>query len=253
MIAPANRVLPSGLLTVSATVTGLTDPIAGATMTFDVYSHYDVDCSSTPMFTSVKTVTLAGTMATATSDAFMGTYRYGNSLIVTYGDDANNPSVSTICRRLDTAPDPPPQMFARAFAERVTAATSPRHDRLAPHAFTTTGRIVLRARTCAPKVKPAPGAANCIPHAGLCPPGEADQDFCTRLDRTQLCTGSVTVRLQRRGITVSSRTVAVKADCSYRSRVSFHGRAGALTVRARFKGNKILSPMSSIRHTVRSG
>jgi len=63
----------AGRLTDQATVTGLVNPVPGATVTFRLYAPSAPTCTGTPLLTSVKPVALAGTTATATSDAFRPT------------------------------------------------------------------------------------------------------------------------------------------------------------------------------------
>ena len=146
--------------------------------------------------------------------------------------------------------------IVRGFAQVVTAKTTPTRDRTRPYSFTTTGRVVPPPRYCNPGESPSLGTGNCTPI--LCPPGVLDVRYCLRPGRSVICTGVVTVRFQRRpSTTISSRSVGLKPDCTYRSRVSFRlrlpTRRGPFTVRARFQGNPVMQPKNSARHLVRAG
>ena len=137
----------------------------------------------------------------------------------------------------------------------ISIKVSPTRDRTRPYTFTTTGRITLPTRFCAPGVSPTPGAGNCIPIS--CPAGTTDPAYCTRPSRALICPGIVAVRFQKRGTTISSRNVRVRSDCTYRSRVTFRTRLavrrGTFTVRARFQGNTVLRPRTSSTRRVRAG
>lgn len=145
--------------------------------------------------------------------------------------------------------------IVRGTPLQVTNTTVPRRDRFRPYTFTTTGRMVPPGRYCAPGVNPGPGTANCIPI--FCLPGQTDLKYCLIPGRRTICTGVVSVRFQKRNTTISSRNVALSADCTYRSRVTFHTRlrtrTGNLRVRARFQGNVILEPRNSVTRIVRAG
>jgi len=141
----------------------------------------------------------------------------------------------------------------RAQPVQVTRTTTPRRDRFRPYTFTTTGRIVPPANYCAPGQSPA--GASCVPI--VCPPGATNVAYCTVPGLGVICSGSVTVRVQKRGITISGRVVGVRPDCTYRSRVTFRSRLptriGRLSFRARFQGNVVLEPKSSSTGTVLAG
>lgn len=81
-------------ITDTATVSGRVSPVAGATVTFNLYGDGDLGCIAAPVFTS--TVPLAAD-GTATSDSYTpstaGTYRW----IATYNGDVNNAAVSGAC------------------------------------------------------------------------------------------------------------------------------------------------------------
>jgi hypothetical protein len=111
--ASANVALGSGTLTDSATVSGLASPQAGSTVEFRLYGPDDATCAGTPLLTSTKTVTVNGSTATATSDAFTptqtGTYRW----VASYSGDANNLAKAGACNDPNesttvTAPPAPP-------------------------------------------------------------------------------------------------------------------------------------------------
>jgi hypothetical protein len=138
---------------------------------------------------------------------------------------------------------------------KVSASTTPKRDRTRPYVFTTTGRVTVPSKFCAPNVAPGSGSKNCIPIK--CPAGATNPSYCTRPARSVICSGKVNVRFQKRQTTISSRNVTLRADCSYRSRVTFHTllptRIGNLTVRARFQGNAVLKPRTSANRIVRAG
>ena len=86
-----------GQLTDQVTVTGLVNPVPGATVTFRLYPPSASTCTGTPEFTSTKPVTLSGTTATATSDAFTPTVSGVHHWVATYDGDANNLPRSGAC------------------------------------------------------------------------------------------------------------------------------------------------------------
>jgi hypothetical protein len=145
----------------------------------------------------------------------------------------------------------------RATTELITATTTPKRDRTRPYTFTTVGQIFPPPRFCGPGASPtAPaGPGNCIPI--LCPPGSLNPAYCVQPPLSVICSGTVTVRVQRGQTTISSRNVLVRPDCTYSSRVSFRtrlrSRRGTLRVRARFQGNVLLSSATSSTKTVRAG
>jgi hypothetical protein len=143
--------------------------------------------------------------------------------------------------------------ITRANPRQVTLTVTPRRDRRSPYTFTSTGRIVPPSRYCTPSENPF--AAGCIPI--LCPPGVSDIRYCLIPGRGVICSGTVTVRYQKRSTTISSRVVSVRPDCTYRSRVTFRTglgiRRGSLRAQARFGGNAVLLPRRSSTRTVRAG
>jgi len=147
------------------------------------------------------------------------------------------------------------QAINRGFTERVTNTTTPKRDRLRPYTFTTKGRIVVPTRYCAPGVDPVRGAGNCIPI--VCPPGTTNLLYCKIPTRAEICAGKVNVKVTKRNTAVSSRTVKVRSDCTYRSRVSFRlrlsTRVGTLRFRPRFLGNQVLQPRKGPSRTARAG
>jgi hypothetical protein len=91
--------LVSGQLTDQATVSDLYNPSGGATVTFHLFPPSSPSCAAgTEVFTDTQVVTLAGTVATATSGAFVpkvaGT---GYHWIATYDSDLNNNPVGGAC------------------------------------------------------------------------------------------------------------------------------------------------------------
>jgi hypothetical protein len=143
--------------------------------------------------------------------------------------------------------------IVRTNPRQVTLTVRPRRDRTRPYTFTSTGRIVPPRRYCTPTENPF--TTGCVPI--FCPPGVTDVRYCLLPGLGVLCTGTVTVRFQKRSTTISSRVVSVRPDCTYRSRVTFHTRlftrVGTLRVQARFGGNAVLLPRRSPKRTVRAG
>ena len=88
--------LGAGSLTDSATVSGRSNPLAGATIIFNLYGPNDATCADPPIFTSAPVAyPVAG--GPVTSPAFTptsaGTYRWR----ATYSGDANNNGVTGAC------------------------------------------------------------------------------------------------------------------------------------------------------------
>lgn len=141
----------------------------------------------------------------------------------------------------------------RAVTQAVTSSTTPKVDRTRPYTFTTTGRIVP-APPCAPGTR---ANATCI--APICLAGTTDPKYCENVPRSLLCTGKVTIRFKKRGgiFTTSSRSVGLRPDCTFRSRVTFRTtnplRRGVLKVSTRFEGNVFLLPKNARTHLVRAG
>jgi len=126
-----------GQLTDQATVTGLVNPVAGATVTFRLYPPSASTCTGTPVFTNTKPVTLSGTTATATSDAFTPTVAGVYHWVATYDGDANNLPMSGTCGEVTqtrtvsvatTTPPPPalPAVTTPAPATTPVPAATPR-------------------------------------------------------------------------------------------------------------------------------
>lgn len=138
---------------------------------------------------------------------------------------------------------------------QVTNTTTPRRDRTLPYTFTTTGRVIPPPRYCTPGQTPGRRAANCIPV--LCPAGVTDPRYCVFPGRGVICSGSVTVRVQKRGTTISSPTVALRPDCTFISTVTFRTRlrtrTGILSFQARFAGNSVMLPKNSATKSARAG
>ena len=148
----------------------------------------------------------------------------------------------------------PTPSVTRANPVRVTLTVTPRRDRRSPFTYTSTGRVVPPSPYCKPGQDPQAGRG-CIPI--LCPPGATTTTYCLFPGARVICSGTVTVRFQKRLTTISSRRVGLRPDCTYRSRVSFDlrlsTRRGVFTVRARFSGNVLLNPRNSATRTVRAG
>jgi Ca2+-binding RTX toxin-like protein len=106
----------------------------------------------------------------------------------------------------------------------ITAKTTPKKDGNVPYAFRTSGRV-------------------------LPPAGVSDAVGCSG--------GHVTVAFRAGKKTVSSRRVATKADCTYRSAVTFLIPArlhpSKLTVLVRFTGSSVLGPRSRKAYAVKVG
>lgn len=146
---------------------------------------------------------------------------------------------------------------ARATTEAITAKVTAKRDRTRPYTFTTVGKIEPPPRFCAGNTAPtAPtGVANCLPL--ICPKGSTNPAYCVQPPLGVICSGTVTIRFQKGKSTISSRSVLLKPDCTYTSRVSFrtrsNSRKGVFRVRARFQGNVLLTSVNSPIRTVRAG
>ena len=115
-IASGDIIVGAGVLTDQATVSGLVNPIAGATVTFRLYGPNDGNCTGTPVFTQVVPLVLGAgnTTGTAQSGSYTptaaGVYRW----IASYSGDANNADIAGPCgeatetRTVTTPPPPPP-------------------------------------------------------------------------------------------------------------------------------------------------
>ena len=95
-VASDDIVLGVGLLSDTATVSGLVNPQAGATIDFRLYGPDDTTCSNTPIFTSLG-VTYPAAGGTVSSAPFLpevsGTYRW----VASYSGDAYNNPVAGAC------------------------------------------------------------------------------------------------------------------------------------------------------------
>jgi hypothetical protein len=139
----------------------------------------------------------------------------------------------------------------RVPTQEATSSTTPQRDRTRPYTFTTTGRAVPPPY-CA--VGAPQNAGNCVPL--LCAPGVTNTAYCVPPPIVLLCSGNVTVRFRRGASTISTRSVEVQPDCTYRSRVTFRSRtlvSTTLRVSVRFEGNDFLFPESAPTQTVRVG
>ena len=133
----------------------------------------------------------------------------------------------------------------RIAPQKVTAASTPKVERIRPYTFTTTGKVVPPPYCTF--AGPA-GSARCV--RLLCPPGATTLAYCTK---PPVCTGTVRVRFKRLNRTISARRAALRTDCTYRSRVAFHSSRlrGRLRVLVGFLGNGFLLPKRATTHTVR--
>ena len=142
--AAANVIL-GGPTSDQANLTGLVNPVEGATVTFRLYPPSDALCAGAPLFTSIKPVTLTGTTATATSDPFTptvtGVYRW----VATYAGDANNEPVSGTCgaagENVSVALVPPPFPAKLEIARARVLGGARRLDVLAPITKRASGRV----------------------------------------------------------------------------------------------------------------
>lgn len=129
----------------------------------------------------------------------------------------------------DRCPDRPARGSSNGCPARVqprtlTAAARPSRDRRAPYRYAFAGRLVL-------------------------PSGIAAAEGCT---------GRVSIQIKRGRATVSTRTRAIRPDCSWGSSVSFTsrsrlGRTGRLNVGVRFFGNDVLLPRGARTLQIRAG
>ncbi len=129
---------------------------------------------------------------------------------------------ATAVPTVSATPAPAPTVVAKPLT-RVSPAlslvASPKRARRAPYRFTLSGKLTVPAQ------------------AGS-------------------CSGRVAIRIKRGTRTLSSRTVAVKSNCSYRVTVKLSARAAGpakLTVQASFQGNQGLLPKSAKSVSVRTG
>ena len=112
------------------------------------------------------------------------------------------------------APGPAPASARVRVPPLLSATVSPRRDRRAPYRFVTRGRVS------------APRGVAC---GG----------------------GVVAVQVKERGQTISTRRARVRADCTFRSAVTF-ARPGRLSFRVRFGGSELLTP-AAVRRSGRAG
>jgi len=250
--------LGTGSMTDTVTVNGRVSPVEGGVVDFRAYAPSDTTCSRAAVFQSLGLAyPVAG--GPVTSAAFTptraGTYRW----IASYRGDGNNAPVVSACDTSNAtvvAPGRASQRVPnRAQTRKVTAKTTPKRDRTKLYTFTTTGRV-QPPPYCAPTANPRSVGADCV--LPICPADSIDPADCAQPSRALLCsTGKMTIRFVRIAYTVSSRSVGIRRDCTYRSRVSFKSsipiRKGALTVQVRFEGNSFLLPKRAPRHIVRAG
>jgi hypothetical protein len=95
--ASANVALGAGTLSDVATVSGRSNPLAGATITFTLYGPNDATCAGPPAFSPSAVVAYPVGGGQVSSPAFTptqsGTYRW----VAAYSGDANNNAVTGAC------------------------------------------------------------------------------------------------------------------------------------------------------------
>ena len=127
--------------------------------------------------------------------------------------------------------------LTRVSPRRVAFTTTPRRDATRAYTFTTKGRVFAPPRCGAGAASAS--AAGCIPLTA------------------RACAGEVTVTFKRLVATISARTVRLRPDCSFASRVAFRGRSrqvrGTLRVLVHFSGNATLKPRSAPSRLVAAG
>ena len=95
-VASPTTSLGLGVLTDNAIVSGLVNPLAGATIDFRLYGPDDATCSGTPVFESLAVpYPIAG--GPVTSARFTPTARGTHRWIASYSGDANNNPVAGVC------------------------------------------------------------------------------------------------------------------------------------------------------------
>jgi hypothetical protein len=78
-----------------ATVTGLADPSAADTVTFNLYSSATTQTSSTLLSTNTQTLSISGSTGTATSAGYTATATGTDYWVATYNGDSNNSAVTS--------------------------------------------------------------------------------------------------------------------------------------------------------------
>ncbi len=155
-VASPGIVLGVGVLTDTAIVSGLANPLAGATIDFRLYGPDDATCSGTPIFESLG-VPYTTTGGTVTSAAFnptvAGTYRW----IAGYSGDANNNPIAGVCNAVNEN--------VVVTATRFECPRTPRNRE-----FDTTGDV--RYRTAVDPGWSSPRRARQPPR---CPAGQPDR------------------------------------------------------------------------------
>ncbi|MEA2217451.1 MAG: hypothetical protein QOJ35_77, partial [Solirubrobacteraceae bacterium] len=116
--ASADIAIGGGQLTDTATVSGRSTPLAGATIDFRLYGPDDATCAGTPVFQSLNVAyPVAGGPVTsaAFTPASVGTYRWR----ATYSGDANNLMVAGACN------DANENAVVRKATPTITTTASP--------------------------------------------------------------------------------------------------------------------------------
>jgi hypothetical protein len=111
-----------------------------------------------------------------------------------------------------------PAAVRRRSARGLSAKVTPRRDRRRPYRFRTSGRLLTYTGT-------SPALA---------------------------CTGKVTVQVKKGKRTISTRRVALRKDCTYRSAVTFKRVKGTLRFLVRFGGNSAVRATNAKTHRARA-
>lgn len=139
-----------------------------------------------------------------------------------------------------------PLSTLRTVTQGVVSKTDPKRDPKPAYTFSTTGRIVVPPYCPVGAPAPTRAGGRCVPRS--CPAGATSAGACNAPSKAVLCTGVVTVRFKTaKGLyTTSTRSVGLKPDCTFRSKVTFKTpnklRRGKLKVYTRFQGNPFLLP-----------
>jgi hypothetical protein len=218
-------------VSVAAGLAGGADPTGS--ITFRLYGPDDATCSHTPVSTSARLVAGNGNYFSADfTPTAAGTYRW----VVSYSGDDDNEAVRSACGAANVVASAPPAVTPPVVVPVVVPAKpvapaglsvriKPRRDRSLPYVYRISGVLSLPA-----SVTMAKG-----------------------------CLGKVTVQIKNGRKTISTRTVSLRSDCSYASRVRFtqkyrlRTRGGRLKVLVKFLGNPALTARRARSTTVRYG
>ena len=220
--------MPPAVVTSEATgVTTSAATLHGSVNPFGVASTYHFEYGPTTAYGSSTTPQPAGSgyAAVPVSAALEGlapgsTIHY--RLVAESGDGSSAGGDATVALAAPgVGPTPPPTPLPTPVVRvlpSLSLKVTPKRDRRAPYRFTAKGEV------SAPSVVGA-------------------------------CAGRVTVRIKRGKRTLSSRTVDVRSDCTYRARFKLSTRAARRTrlkVKAAFKGNDVLLPVSAKKISVKT-